>query len=336
VYMKRYLSFAFLALIPALGVGPCVVHACARVMMIKDVGTQFQVTATDRGEPAVGVEYVLRRGDDQCRGGEVLAKATTDRGGKAEFGPVSAGPATLCTVDLQGHEWSEWSVNVRAIFSSHTNIETQAAGWNPIPVRAAAGVIRVANYSPSPEGQGELMVTLADIATHKSLYQTTANMKGEFSFSGTIPGGRYYLTFVNKVVGGELYVEVRPDSRYASLNVDAEINDCGTSAMQREPEEPAKVTIACGQVFDSTKQAGSGQPVMLFDEGMSLVERVVTDKDGKFQFSPQNAGHYLVYAPRIPDLPARREIEVQLAGGNASTACIAPLRLNLDFGYSDY
>ena len=334
MYKRVSLNFVFLALLPVLGVGPCGVHACARLMMINDVGTQFQVMATDRGEPAVGVAYVLRRGADQCHGGEVLAKATTDHRGSAEFGPLPLGSATLCEVDLEGNEWSEWRVNVLPKLPSHTIIETRAAGRNPIPVREASGVIRVANYSPSPEGQGELVVTLADVVTRKTLYETTANRAGEFSFSGTIPGGRYYLTFVNKFVGGEFYVEVRPDARYASVNVDAVISDCGTSAMQREPEGPAKVTIACGQVFDSTKQPLSSQALMLFDEGMNLVERVVTDQDGKFQFSPQNAGHYLIYAPRIPDLPGRREIELRPKGAN--TACTAPLRLNLDFGYSDW
>jgi hypothetical protein len=337
MHMRGSLVIAFLALISVLAVGPRAVHACVVAMVTKDVGTQFQVTATDRGEPAAGVEYILRRGDDHCRGGNVLAKAKTDSQGRAEFGPVPKGPTTLCTVDLEGQESAAWSLNIRANFAPKTNLKTSAYGWNPLPVRAAGGVIRLANSTPSPDGQTELTVKLMDLTARKNLYETTANAKGEFSFSEAIPAGRYYLVFAYKklkFMEGGLYVELRPDARYASLNLDATISDCGMSAMQREPEEPAKVAMACGQVFDSMKKPVSHQEVMLFDDSMKLVERAVTDKNGKFQFSPQNAGHYLIYAPGMPDLlPARREIELPPAG--ASAGCTAPLRLNLEFGYSD-
>lgn len=336
VYMRGSRIVAFLALISVLAVAPHALHACVVSMVTKTVGTRFQVTATDRGEPAVGVEYVLRRGD-QCHG-DILAKAKTDFRGRAEFGPVHKGPATLCTVDLEGQDWAAWSLNIRAKSGPKANLETSAYGWNPLPVRAAGGVIRLANSTPSPHGQTELVVKLMDITARKTLYETTANAKGEFSFSEAIPLGRYYLVFGDKKVKfmeGGLYVELRPDARYSSLNLDAVISDCGMSAMQREPEEPAQVAIACGQVFDPMKKPVSRQAILLFDDGMKLVERVVADEDGKFQFSPQNAGPYLIYAPRIPDLPARREIELLPTGANANTACTAPLRLDLEFGYSD-
>jgi 5-hydroxyisourate hydrolase-like protein (transthyretin family) len=335
MYTKGSLVLPFLAFILTLAAAPRAVYACVVSMVTKDVATQFQVMATDRGEPASGVEYVLRRGGDECRG-EVLAKSTTDYQGKAKFGPIPKGPATLCTVDLEGQEYAAWSLNIRAKFAPETNLKTSAYGRNPLPVRAAGGVIRLANSTPSPEGQRELMVKLMDVTARKTLYETAANAKGEFFFSETVAVGHYYLVFGDKkfkFIKGGLYVEVRPDARYASLNLDATISDCGMSAMQREPEEPTKVAVACGRVFDSRKTPASRREVMLFDEAMKLVQRTVTDKDGKFQFSPQNAGHYLIYVPGIPDLPARREIKLVRAG--ASAGCPAPLRLNLEVGYSD-
>jgi hypothetical protein len=132
---------------------------------------------------------------------------------------------------------------------------------------------------------------------------------------------------------GGVYVEARPNARFATVNLDATFSDCGMLAMQREPVEPAKVTIAGGQVFGPMKKPARRETVMLFDTSLKIVEKVVADEDGKFRFSPQSPGRYLIYASSIGNLPGQREIEIERA--DSGTSCMAPQRLKLEFVYSD-
>jgi hypothetical protein len=52
-----------------------------------------------------------------------------------------------------------------------------------------------ANYEPGPHGQSELVVRLRYAVGRKTLFETKADSKGEFSFGEVIPPGRYDLYF---------------------------------------------------------------------------------------------------------------------------------------------
>lgn len=321
-------------------VGARVTTACSRVRVITKVGPQFRLHVTDRGAPAVGVRYELRKKDNSK--GNVIAFAVTDSGGFANFSNLEPGILTLGRKSESLDERAEFEVSDKGKIG--TTVEWTLPKWNPIKVRAASGTLIGPQFYPTLS-QAPFSLALLDAENSEEIKTTKSDSKGHFSFGRDVLNGRYFLQIsIEQIrsVGGRVLIEIRPAAKSAELDLDLSFSSCGLRSLAREDREEIETSAVCGTVEGTNgwpiAEYLDGRPVLarvflLKDgEGFNIAAETQTDASGKFQFKSLTSGVYRLVVPDPTFYQGAFVQVVHVRPGN-SDGCATPIFAKLQQMY---
>ncbi len=333
--MRMKLSILIIAGCVA-SVWPCVAIACTMTVSPIEVGTQFQVSVTDRGRPVSGLRVVLSPAvfpPDNPDAGKIYS--TTDSEGIAHFSDLSPG-SLYVSAQYDGGE----SLGLVIDISPGTHIgATVQMSWpsrTPIVVRTASGILRTNSFYPSRDQNSFSLELIEGISGHV-VDAATSDSKGRFSFKVDVPPGIYFLRVDpsgirasdGEQIEGAIPIELRADADHDSLDLELGWTSCGLTYAQRESEPDLKVDKICGDIADPEGGAIGRAQIFLMDaeDNSKILDQVASDPNGKFAFEEENNRSYemIIKSPGF-----RTSVRVvHLIRGSPSAACAKPIHVRL-------
>jgi len=145
--MRMKPSISILAGCVAL-VWPCLALPCTMTTGAIEVGSQFQVSVTDRGRPVSGLRVVLSPAvfpPDNKDAGKIYS--TTDSAGIAQFADLSPG-SLYVSAQYDGGESPDLVIDISPSSHSGTTVDMTWPSRTPMMVRSASGVLRSHGFYP--------------------------------------------------------------------------------------------------------------------------------------------------------------------------------------------
>jgi len=272
---------------------PCL--ACVMMMPASravHVGPTFRIQVEDRGRPVPGLSLQL-----QASG--FSANRVTDERGFAEFDGLDPELYTL----RAEHDVGAWPVTPLLVETAQPSGITVPVAWPSIPpvvIRSLRGALHLQN-PPGDQPWPELLVSLIDSASGKSLRSTSTTQSGAFDF-GDIAPGIYFLQLQPSNLkypdgtspSGLIAISVEPGAQAEHAEIDLMESDCGLMYKDLSACPQAETTLGQfrGRV---TNEAGTGirmAEIALFDASGKLIEELRAGASGEFTSTEAVAGQY--------------------------------------------
>lgn len=334
--MRVKLSISILAGCAAL-VWPSLALPCTRTTGAIEVGSQFQVSVTDRGHPVSGLRVVLSPAvfpEDDKDAGKIYS--TTDSEGIAQFSNLSPG-SLYVTAQYDGGEFPISAVDISP--SSHLGT-TVAMTWPsrlPMMVRSARGVLRSRGFYPSLD-QNPFSLDLIEGFSGHVVDTTTTDNKGRFTFKSGVPPGIYFVNLVplegvhpyDKEISGAIPIEIAAAATRDGLDLDVGSTGCGLYYMERTVEPEVTVNKICGDIADHAGRIVEGAQFWLLqrgDDGIAL-KQALSDPRGDFTVNEEEEGTYqLIVRPGMFESSMMRV--VHLIAPSSAVDCKQPIHIRL-------
>lgn len=333
--MRMKSSISLLAGCVAL-VWPFPALPCTIVVSPIEVGSQFQVSVTDRGRPVRGLRVVLSPAvfpQDDKDAGKIYS--TTNSEGIAQFSDLSPG-SLYVSAQYDGGE--SFGVVIDISPSSHLGT-TVAMTWpsrSPMMVRSASGIIRNPGFYPSLD-QNPFSLGLIEGFSGRVLDTTTSDRKGRFSFTGDFPPGIYYIrlnpsgirAWDGEQIQGTIPIEVNSAEGQDTLDLDLGWTSCGLSYARKVSEPGLKVNKICGDINDTEGAVVSKAQVFLLAESdeAEVIEQTKSGRMGEFALEERNEGMYQLIVKSPGFRPSLRAIRLEAA--NSPGVCQQPIHVIL-------
>jgi len=307
--------------------------ACTVIFPVVKVGPNFRVRVEDNGRPVKGLRVEI--GSSQGGGKSVV---TTDKNGFALFHGVRPGSYHLSADHDTGiPDGAELEVKLDGPTDVTVSLKWPSIG--SVFVRSLKGTIRGPDYLPG-QPQPRLSLELLDGSSGRRLKTLQTNDNGEFNFESAAPG-LYFLNlkpsglrdWAGEQITGLIVVFVDRDAPADHLDLDLAWSSCGLSYADRSkcPYSDLQIDQLSGQVLDTSGAAIQDAKILLFDRAETLVERLQSDRAGRFTSTHTLAGTYELVVSTAGFTPLRRTVQVEPA---ANSTRLSRLTVELGVGGS--
>lgn len=306
-------------------IGRC--GACTLVYLPVQVGPTFRVRVEDRGHPVGGLRVKI--GSDRADGNRTVTD--TDENGFARFSAVPPGSYHLSVDQDDAGIPDGAALDVKLDGPTDVTVPLKWPSTAPVLVRSLNGTMHRPDYLPG-QSQPRLSLDLLEGISGRKLESLQTSDTGEFSFENGAPG-LYFLRlkpsglkgWSGEEITGLVAVAVDPGAPTDHLDVDLGWTSCGLWYADRSqcPQSNLRIEQLSGQVLDTSGAAISEATILLFDPAETLVERLRSDREGKFTSPHQFTGTYQLVVSRPGFTSLRRTLRAGPTGLSALTVKLA-------------
>lgn len=282
--------------------------ACTLIYPRVQVGSNFRVKVEDDGRPVKGLRVEI----GSYPGGN---GAVTDHNGSVLFRDVRPGSYHL-SVDQTAGIPDGVELEVKLDGPKEVTVPLK---WPSVRVRSLKGMIRGPDYLPGLR-QPRLSLDLLDGRSGRRLENLRTTERGEFDFESAAPG-LYFLSlkpsglrgWPGEPLTGRVAVTVDPGAPADHLDVDLGWTSCGLwyADQTKCPQSDVQIDQLSGQVLDPAGAAIGNATISLFDPAGTLVERLESNREGKFASPHPLAGTYQLVVSNAGFTPLRRTVHAK-------------------------
>ena len=291
--------------------------ACSVIYPIVQVGPNFRVKVEDHGLPVRGLRVEI----GSYPGSGNKAVTDTDKNGFALFRGVRPGSYHL-SADHDAGIPDGAELEVKLDGPTDVTVPLKWPSVAPVLVRSLKGKIRGPDYLPR-QSQPRLLLVLLEGRSGRSLKSLQTTDNGEFNFESAAPG-LYFLSLKpsglrgrsGEEITGLVAVAVDHDAPTDHLDVDFGWTSCGLWYADRSkcPQSDVQIEQLSGQVLDASGAPIVDAKILLFDPAEKLVERLRSDKAGRFASPYSLAGTYQLVVSSAGFTPLSRTLRAEPTG----------------------
>jgi len=281
------------------------------------VGPNFRVRVEDHGRPVKGLRVEI----GSYKGSGIRAVTETDKNGFALFRGVQPGSYHL-SADHDAGIPDGANLEVKLDGPTDVTVPLRWPSTALVLVRSLKGTIRGPDYLPG-QSQPRLSLDLLEGSSGRRLKSLQTSDSGEFNFE-SVPPGLYFLSLKPSGLGGWSGEQITGLAAVAvdhgaptdHLDIDLGWTSCGLWYADRSmcSQSDLQIKQLSGQVLDASGAAIPDAKILLFDRAEALVERLQSDRAGKFTSPHSLAGTYQLVVSRAGFTPLRRTLHAEPTG----------------------
>lgn len=340
---NRHTIFTLAAFLASL-VSPVILRACTIAVEAVEVGNEFRVRVTDRGQPVKGLRMILAAYGSSGSQGEIVNDSITDAEGIARFSISKPGSLVL-SPDHEVGIGESIDVYVSLTGPKNKILPLEWPYPAPLVVRTVEGTLRRPNYFPT-QTQAEMSLSLLEGISGKEIERTKTDSKGRFHFSNPVSTGLYFIhlnpagtsSSSDEDGGGSISIQVDPVASDHALDLDIGWTSCGLVYAKRVAQPELILDEVCGKVNDSEGGVISRAQVWLQPVGSDIAssdamltqssDEILTSDAGEFSFQERREGTYQLIVQSLGFRPYVRQIHLRPSG--ASAGCSQPAHVVMD------